>query len=135
MIKLAKENAKKEKVVDKIKFRKGDATKIPFPKNSFDAVISFNALHHTESNFRNVITEMFRVSKNKVIITELNETGAKIFDEYLRPEEKHREMILNLNELRDFLKKYSTAIKVLERKSMSTFVCESSINDKNSNSD
>lgn len=126
-IKIAKENAEKEKVVDKIKFRKGDATKMPFPKNSFDAAISFNTLHHTKSNFKKVITEMFRVSKNKVIITELNETGAKIFDEYFHPEENHRGIILNLNELRDFLKQYSTSIKLLERKFMSTFVCENLI--------
>jgi len=123
-IKIAKENAKKEKVFDKIKFKEGNAIKTPFLKNSFDAVISFNALHHTKKNFKKVIAEMFRVSKNKVIITELNGTGAKIFDKYIHPKENHQAMILNLNDLRNFLKQYSDTIKIFKRRLMNTFVCE-----------
>lgn|GEM_PF-6805831 len=114
-LKLAKANAKKEGVDDKIRFIAGDAAKIPFQDDSFDAVISFNALHHSKGNFKNIIDEMFRVSKNKIIITELNEKGAKMFDEYIHPEENHSSMILDLNWLRRYLEEHSK-LNVLERK-------------------
>ena len=120
---IAKENAKKEGVLDKITFKVGDATKMPFQNNSFDAVISFNALHHSKGHFKKIVVEMFRVSKNKVIITELNKNGAKVFDEYIHPEENHRSMALNLNELLGFLRQ-QLAVSVLERRLMTTFVCE-----------
>ena len=124
-IKIAKENAKKEKVFDKIKFKEGNAIKTPFLKNSFDAVISFNALHHSKGKFKKIIDEMFRVSKNKVIITELNEKGARIFDYHIHTEENHSNMILDLNWLREYLEKNSK-VNVLERKLMTTYVCEKS---------
>ncbi|MBU0627896.1 MAG: class I SAM-dependent methyltransferase [Nanoarchaeota archaeon] len=125
-ISIARENAKKEGVLDKITFRVADAGKIPFQNNSFDAVISFNALHHSKGNSEKIITEMFRVSKDKVVITELNELGAKIFDEYIHPEENHSSMALNLNELINSLKQNSK-VNVLERRLMTTYVCEKSM--------
>jgi ubiquinone/menaquinone biosynthesis C-methylase UbiE len=122
-IKVAKENAEKEKVANKINFRIADATKIPYPENTFDVVITFNALHHSKGKFKKIITEMIRVSKNKIVITELNENGVKVFDEYIHPDENHKSMAINMNELLLFLKQQSE-VKVLERKLMTTYVCE-----------
>ncbi|MFH0876346.1 MAG: class I SAM-dependent methyltransferase [archaeon] len=119
----AKENARKENVLDKITFTIADATQMPYPNNSFDVVMSFNALHHCRGDYKKIVSEMFRVSKKKVVITELNETGAKAFDEFIHPEENHRKMILNLELLHGLLKEKSK-VSVLERKTMNTYVCE-----------
>lgn len=122
-INIAKLNAKKEGVLDKIKFRLNNAINIPFKEKSFDVAISYNGLHHCKGNYKKIVKEMFRVAKDKVVITELNEMGVRIFDEYLHPEKNHKEMSINLKELEDNLKKYSN-VKRLDRKLMSTFVCK-----------
>ncbi len=130
-IKLAKENAKKEGVLGKIQFINGNAVKIPFSKDTFEVVVSFNALHHAKCNSKKIIKEMFRVSKNKVVITELNKTGAEIFDKYIHPEENHQKMMVNFIELNNFAKKYSDGIKIFKRRMMNTLICEKLINNKN----
>ena len=122
-IKLAKKNAGKEALGDKIKFKLCDAAKLPFKANSFDAAFSFNALHHIKRKYSKVVKEMFRVSKNKVIITELNDKGIKAFDEYVYPGGDHKSMAIDLKELEDKLQQYSR-VKRFDRKLMRTFVCE-----------
>ena len=42
----AKENAKAEGVADRVRFETGDARKLVYPDNHFDAVVSANALHN-----------------------------------------------------------------------------------------
>ena len=122
-IKIAKENAQKDGVLDKIKFKLNNALNISFKDNSFYAVISFNALHHNKRGYEKIIKEMFRVAKDKVVIAELNETGARVFDDYIHPEENHKDMSIDLKELENKLKQYSR-IKRFDRKLMTTFVCE-----------
>jgi len=119
---LAKENAKKEDILDKIRFQLIDARNIPFKKNSFDIAISFNALHHNKKGHIKMVEEMFRVAKEKIIITELNENGAKIFDKYIHSEENHKDMAIDLKELEKKLNQYGK-VKKLNRKLMTTFVC------------
>ena len=121
-ISIAKENAQKEGLSNRIRFRLCNAVNLPFGKGSFDSVISFNALHHDKENYEKIIKEMFRVAKEKIVITEVNEFGTKVFDEYIHPEENHKNMVIDLGELEDKLKKHST-VKKFDRKLMSTFVC------------
>lgn len=122
-INIARKNAKEEGVLDKIRFKLDNAMNISFKKNSFDIAVSYNALHHSKNNYEKIIHEMFRVAKDRVVITELNQIGARIFDEYLHPEVNHKEMALDLKELENKLKKLSK-VKRFDRKMMSTFVCE-----------
>jgi ubiquinone/menaquinone biosynthesis C-methylase UbiE len=122
-IRIAEENADKEGVSQKIKFKLNNAFNISFKDRSFDIAVSFNALHHNKDGYEKIIKEMFRVSKESIIVTELNETGVKAFDEYVHPESNHKEMAIGLVELENVLKKYSK-VKRLERKLMTTFVGE-----------
>lgn len=122
-INIAKENAIKENVLDKIKFQLTNARDISYKKNSFDAVVSFNALHHNKKGYEKMIEEMFRVAKEKVIITELNEIGVKVFDEYIHPEENHMDMAIDLKGLENKLNQYGK-VKKLNRRLMTTFVCK-----------
>ena len=122
-IMIAKENAKKEGVLDKIKFKLNNAINISFKDNSFDAAISFNALHHAKKDYGKIIKEMARVTKAKVIVTELNGAGVRAFDEYIHPGKNHKDMAIDLKELENSLEKY-LEVKMFERKLMTTFVCE-----------
>ena len=62
MIKVAKDNAKEEKVDEKICFLCANGNKIPFENNSFDAVFCHNMLHHIKNPLP-VLNEMARVVK------------------------------------------------------------------------
>lgn len=62
MMAIAKENAEREGVADRIIFVDGDAKRLPFPDAYFDLVISHNFLHHIEDP-QIVFAEMKRVVK------------------------------------------------------------------------
>jgi len=51
-----------------------DGTALPFANNSFDAVCEFGMLHHVEHPDR-VISEMFRVARKAVFISDSNRFG------------------------------------------------------------
>jgi ubiquinone/menaquinone biosynthesis C-methylase UbiE len=119
---LAKEYAKQEKVIDKITFKSVNASKLPFRSRTFDAVICFNTLHHNKKNYQRIVSEMLRVSKSKVVITELTKSGARIFDQYIHPTENHTKKLIDLNCLESQLSVFGN-VKKMERKLMTTFVC------------
>lgn len=54
-----------------------DAAKLPLLDGSFKVVTAFDALCHT-SQPATALREMFRVSSNAVIVTELNEAGRQV---------------------------------------------------------
>tara|TARA_A100001015_G_scaffold317123_2_gene433221 strand:+ start:1848 stop:2513 length:666 start_codon:yes stop_codon:yes gene_type:complete len=58
--------------------------RLPFPDNSFDIVCAFDVLEHLE-NFHLVISEMVRVSRNKVVVS-LPIGFIEIFDLILKRE-------------------------------------------------
>jgi ubiquinone/menaquinone biosynthesis C-methylase UbiE len=58
----AKELAKKHNVTDKVNFTKGDFTKIPFPKNSFDVFFGLESTCYAESK-KDLLKEAKRVLK------------------------------------------------------------------------
>lgn len=66
-IERAKEIAKTEDVLDKIKFLEADAENLPFPDDEFDLVISSHVLEHLP-NFEKGLSEIRRVTKDKAII-------------------------------------------------------------------
>ncbi len=64
------------KIENKIKLEIGDATKLKYKNNEFDASVSYGTLHHIPLNKReDFISELCRVSKEKVIIAEFTEKG------------------------------------------------------------
>jgi arsenite methyltransferase len=75
----AKENAKAEGVADRVRFETGDARKLVYPENHFDAVISANALHTLEDDREReqALHEIFRVLKpgGRLVIFDTAETG------------------------------------------------------------
>ncbi len=75
----AKENAKAEGVADRVRFESGDARKLVFPDNNFDAVISANALHTLadDGEREQALREGLRVLKpeGRLVIFDTAETG------------------------------------------------------------
>ena len=122
-INTAKENARKEGVLGKINFKLNNALNISYKDNTFDSVVSFNALHHNKDDYEKIVKEMIRVAKGNIVVTELNKKGVRAFDEYIHPESNHKDMAIHLKELENVLMKYSK-VKRLDRKLLSTFVCE-----------
>ena len=73
----------KENYKGKIKLEPGDATELKYGNSSFDVSISYGALHHIPLSKReNFISELCRVSKEKVIIAEFTEKGFPHKNEY-----------------------------------------------------
>lgn len=52
-----------------VKYHQYDGVTLPFTNKSFDAVISWHVLHHTDEPF-NLLKECMRVAKSKVFIVE-----------------------------------------------------------------
>lgn len=72
----AKRDAESEGVADRITYELVDATALRYGDASFDAVISYGALHHVEPDKRGeFVSEACRVARDKVIIAELNTVG------------------------------------------------------------
>ena len=72
----------------------GNATKLPFPDNSFDCVVSINTIHNlTKLNCIKSIKEMIRVCKtNKIFVqvdSYLNKKQKKIFEEWVLTAKYH----------------------------------------------
>ncbi|MBU4502056.1 MAG: class I SAM-dependent methyltransferase [Nanoarchaeota archaeon] len=122
-LKEVQQEARKEGVSKEIRFVEANAAKLPFSDSSFDISVSYGALHHNKNNYRSIIGEMFRVSKKRIVITELTKCGVHLFDRYLYPKEDHKGMALDLEEIKKVLQNYTNKIDVFERKCMATFVC------------
>ena len=58
-----------KKRVKGIKFVRYNGEKLPFPDNTFDTVISYYVLHHT-NNALKYFEELIRVSKKRIILVE-----------------------------------------------------------------
>jgi arsenite methyltransferase len=75
----AKENAKAEGVADRVRFESGDARKLVYPDNHFDAVISANALHTLadDQEREQALREGLRVLKpgGRLVVFDTAETG------------------------------------------------------------
>lgn len=72
---LAKKDALKEGV-DNIKFEQEDATNLSYEDNTFEAVVSYCALHHINiSQRKKFIYELYRVAKEKIVIVDFTEKG------------------------------------------------------------
>jgi len=78
MIEIAKMNADEYGLSERIEFRKGDASKMPFEDSSFDFVTSSGSLHHWK-NPAQVFNEIYRVLKPgcRALISDLRKDTPK----------------------------------------------------------
>jgi len=115
-LKEAKQGIIKKKLENKIHIEKQDATHISYSDNKFDISISYGALHHTPIEKRGkFISELYRVSKEKIIIAEFNKLGfPHSEDEYKR---------VDLNWLEKKLNLLSLKVDKHQGKEMNVYIC------------
>ncbi len=81
-IEVARRNAAEEGVLDRIRFLRGDAARLPFPFGAFDVVASANLIHHMmEPDL--AVREMVRVCRpgGRVVVADLTDAGLDLLAE------------------------------------------------------
>jgi len=88
-----------------------DAERLRFPDNSFDSVISVNFIHHAKNPVK-CIKEMVRVTKEKLVIADLNKRGERIMDKvHSLDGHKHHVSRMSLNSAKTLLEKLGLSVK------------------------
>ena len=89
-----------------------DAGKLRYKDGSFDNVISVNFIHHAKNPIK-CLKEMIRVSKNKLIIADINKRGERIMEKVHRLDgHSHEASKMSLKETEGFLREAGTKVKV-----------------------
>jgi ubiquinone/menaquinone biosynthesis C-methylase UbiE len=80
MLQLAKKRASEAGVGDRVRFKKGNAEKIPFPDESFDLVVSTLSLHHW-SRPKLVFDEVARILRpgGKCVLADMRRDPVPVF--------------------------------------------------------
>lgn len=84
MLARGRENARAASVADHLEFARGDAGRLPFPDDAFDAVIAVRFFHlaDTPASF---LSEMARVARETVFFDTFNATSARSAYNWLLP--------------------------------------------------
>ncbi|MBD3350366.1 MAG: methyltransferase domain-containing protein [Candidatus Lokiarchaeota archaeon] len=123
-IEIAKKYTEDDGLGDKIEFKLADARKMPFQDNEFEISLCYSLLHHVQKvDRRKVVEELFRVTKEIVMISDLHKKGAKIYDAYIHPTENHYEMRLDFNWLIPIIKENSKNVEEYENTLFHVFKC------------
>ena len=84
MLKQGREKAKRAGVADHLEFMRGDAARLPFPDDHFDAVFAMRFFHLADTPAK-FLTEMARVSKDQVFFDTFNGSSARTLYNWLLP--------------------------------------------------
>lgn len=114
----SRKDAKKEKFKGIFKAKLGNAEKLPFNNNEFDAIVAYHSMHHME-NIEKVINEMFRVCKKEgfILISDFNEKGRKAYNH----EPDNGEILKRIEIL---LNKHTKSMRKIETKYNIMFICK-----------
>ena len=89
-----------------------DAEQLRYKDNSFDYVISVNFIHHAKNPSR-CLKEMIRVTKNKLIIADINKRGERIMEKVHRLDgHSHEISKMSLKEIELLLEKTGMKVRV-----------------------
>lgn len=88
-----------------------DAEKLRFTNNYFDSVISVNFIHHA-NNPAKCIKEMVRVTKEKLVIADLNKRGERIMEKvHALDGHNHAASKMSLSSAKILLEKLGLSVK------------------------
>ena len=91
-----------------------NAERLKYKDNSFDYVVSVNFIHHAKNPIR-CLKEMARVTKNKLIIADLNKKGESIIEKVHGLDgHNHPASKMPLKDARAFLEKSGMIVNVYE---------------------
>ncbi len=89
-----------------------NAERLKYKDNSFDYVISVNFIHHAKNPVK-CLKEMIRVTKNKLIIADLNKRGEKIMEKvHALDGHSHAASKMSLSGVKEYLEKAGLIVKV-----------------------
>lgn len=113
-----------EAVMRHINFIHADALRIPFPDNTFDAVFSFDSMHHMPDCSK-ALGEMIRVAKDGAhfMIADLNAKGLEVVREVVsRDGETHYENECRINIIAQFIEETFSNVERIELEWVTVFV-------------
>jgi SAM-dependent methyltransferase len=84
MLSQGREKARAAGVADHIEFLRGDAARLPFPDDHFDAVFAMRFFHLADTPAK-FLAEMSRVSKNQVFFDTFNSFSTRVAYNWLLP--------------------------------------------------
>lgn len=120
--KTARENLQALGLDRMVVLRRMNAEKLNYKNGSFDRVVSVNFIHHAQRP-QQCIREMVRVTKDAVVIADLNKRGEAIMGRVHRSEgHKHEQTRMPLNEIKAYLKKLGLTVKTYRDRCQTVFV-------------
>jgi len=99
MLAQGREKAHKAGVADNVEFMRGDAARLPFPDDHFDAVVSMR-FYHLAPTPAKFMAEMARVSKEQVFFDTFNGFSTRVLYNRLLPMGSH---LYNRDEVEELL--------------------------------
>ncbi len=108
----AKLNLKKMKLNKYVVFRVMNAEKLIYPDNYFDFVISVNFIHHADYPGK-CIREMIRVTKEKLVIVDINQKGQRVMEKvHALDGHSHASSKMSMLVVKEYLRKTGLVVKV-----------------------
>lgn len=84
MLAHGREKARRAAVADRLNFLRGDAARLPFPDNAFDAVFAIRFFHLADDPVK-FLTEMQRVAKETIVFDTFNDRSARTLYNWALP--------------------------------------------------
>lgn len=126
-IEIAKQYAADDNLRDKIRFVKNDARKTDFRSEEFQVSLCYSLLHHIENIDRSeVIDELARITSEIVMIADLNESGAKFYDEFVHPDENHFALMVDFGKLEEQISHLFVKIEKIQDEMLNIYICRKS---------
>jgi ubiquinone/menaquinone biosynthesis C-methylase UbiE len=109
---VAKLNLKKMKLNKYVVLKVMNAEKLIYPDNYFDSMISVNFIHHADHPGK-CISEMVRVTKGKLVITDINRKGQRIMEKvHALDGHNHASSKMSMSAVVEILKNKGLIVKV-----------------------
>jgi ubiquinone/menaquinone biosynthesis C-methylase UbiE len=109
---IARTSLKSMKLDKLVTLKMMNAERLQYKDNFFDSVISVNFIHHAK-NPNKCLKEMIRVTRNKLIIADINKRGERIMEKVHRLDgHSHSASKMSLKVVGVFLKRSGMKVKV-----------------------
>ena len=109
---VAKLSLKTMKLDKNVLLKMMNAEKLIYPDNYFNSVISVNFIHHADHPGK-CIREMVRVTKEKLVIADINQKGQRIMEKvHALDGHKHTASKMSMPGVKNYLRKAGLMVKV-----------------------
>jgi len=124
--KLAMDYLKKEGLGRNVHIQEMDAEDLRFSRGFFENIISVNFMHHANKPI-SCLREMVRVARKKIVIADVNKSGAAILKKIHQQEgHRHPDSRISFERMRDFLKNKGFFVKTYKGFCQTVLVAERS---------